>query len=145
MTKEKNDMTNEHNFNVGDKVATMKPYDIVINCIATTIPIGKEGVIEKVDGEELLVYFPAYDCALALMANEVGPIKPVDYCKPAFLTRLQSLLREFDAHIEPCGCEIEGLSIVLKDNEEVYYKMDDYSPMRNLTADNIMDFDKEGV
>ena len=32
---------------------------------------------------------------------------------------------------------------MLKDNEEVYYKMGDFSPMRNLTADNIMDFDKE--
>ena len=142
MTKEKNDMTNEHNFKVGDKVATTKPYNIVINCIATTIPIGKEGVIERVDGEELLVYFFSYDCALTWMANEVGPIQPIDYCKPAFLTRLQSLLREFDAEIVfHCDNKQETIatSIIVGKSEsrrnEVY----------GVTADNIMDFDKEGV
>ncbi|WP_287136179.1 hypothetical protein, partial [Clavibacter sp.] len=99
---------------------------------------------EDIDDDELYVSFSRYGVFLTLPASDVEPIQPLDR-RTAFLTRLQSLLREFDAHIEPCGCEIEGLSIVLKDNEEIYYKMDDFSPMRNITADNIMDFDKEGV
>ena len=137
-------MTNEHNFNIGDKVTANQYYDIDINGYSTTIPTGEIGLIEDIDDDELYVSFSRYGVFLTLPASDVEPIQPLDR-RTAFLTRLQSLLREFDAHIEPCGCEIEGLSIVLKDNEEIYYKMDDFSPMRNITADNIMDFDKEGV
>ena len=132
-------MTNEHNFKVGDKVATTKPYDIAINGNTTTIPIGEEGVIENVDGEELLVDFPGYYCALTLMANDVEPIQPLDR-RTAFLTRLQSLLREFDAEIIfHCDNKQETIatSIIVGKSEsrrnEVY----------GVTADNIMDFDKE--
>ena len=137
-------MTNEHNFNIGDKVTANQYYDIDINGYSTTIPTGEIGLIEDIDDDELYVSFSRYGVFLTLPASDVEPIQPLDR-RTAFLTRLQSLLREFDASIEPCGCEIEGLSFVLKDNEEIYYKMDDFSPMRNLTADNIMDFDKEGV
>ena len=137
-------MTNEHNFKVGDKVTANQYYDIDINGYSTTILIGEEGVIEDIYTDELLVSFGNYGVSLIRPISEFESIQPLDR-RTAFLTRLQSLLREFDAHIEPCGCEIEGLSIVLKDNEEIYYKMDDFSPMRNLTANNIMNFDKEGV
>ena len=137
-------MTNEHNFNIGDKVTANQYYDIDINGYSTTILIGEEGVIEDIYTDELLVSFGNYGVSLIRPISEFESIQPLDR-RTAFLTRLQSLLREFDAHIEPCGCEIEGLSIVLKDNEEIYYKMDDFSPMRNLTANNIMNFDKEGV
>lgn len=95
---------------------------------------------DRIGGYDLAVQCTAY----SVEAEDLEVVEPLDR-RSAFLTCLQSLLKEFDAHIEPCGCEIEGLSFVLKDNEEIYYKMDDFSPMRNLTADNIMDFDKEGV
>ena len=127
MTKEKNDMTNEYNFKVGDRVRLKGDYAFV----GTIVDVGLYSADIIWDCEPNEIYLQAFDC-----------IEHIDR-RTAFLTRLQSLLREFDAHIEPCGCEIEGLSIVLKDNEEVYYKMDDFSPMRNLTADNIMDFDKD--
>ena len=140
--KRKNDMTTEHNFKVGDKVAVKRSYTLIANGYENIIPMGEVGIVENVDGEELLVDFPGYFCALTLNIADVEPIQPLDR-RTAFLTELQALLRKYDAHIEPCGDEIEGLSIVLKDNEEVYYKMGEFSPMRNLTADNIMDFDKE--
>ena len=131
MTKEKNNMTNEHNFNVGDRViADDAEYSGIVTAVDD---IGCD--VRFDDGEETWI--------LKDLLHHSDDT-PYDR-RTAFLTRLQSLLREFDAHIEPCGCEIEGLSIVLKDNEEIYYKMDDFSPMRNLTADNIMAFDKEGV
>ena len=62
--------------------------------------------------------------------------------RTAFLTRLQSLLREFDAEIVfHCDYKQEMLatSIIVGESElrqnEIY----------GVTADNIMDFDKEGV
>ena len=138
-------MTNEYNFKIGDKVATKKPYDIAINGNTTTIPIGDEGVIENVDGEELLVDFPGYFCALTLNIADVEPIQPLDR-RTAFLTRLQSLLREFDATI--CG----GLSdthnddviyISIGDDEIAYRNGEMGVSFASITADNIMDFDKE--
>ena len=119
-------MINKHNFKRGDRAY------IKNNGICTIVGIDDKKwfpvEIERADGSRS--HFSR---------------DSLENVKTAFLMRLRSLLREFDAHIEPCGCEIEGLSIVLKDNEEIYYKMDDFSPMRNLTADNIMAFDKEGV
>ena len=137
-------MTNEHNFKVGDKVATTKPYDIAINGNTTTIPIGEEGVVEDIDGEELLVDFPEYYCALTLMASDVEPIQPLDR-RTAFLTRLQSLLREFDASFVAHKTDMP-ISVYFEGNE---------APSASIgkeinkgcgvvvTADNIMDFDKD--
>ena len=139
MTKEKNDMTNEHNFKVGDKVATTKPYDIAINGNTTTMPIGEVGVIENIDGEKLLVDFPEYYCALTLMASDVEPIQPLDR-RTAFLTRLQSLLREFDATIEINPYYETAACLSLWLNKECAFKNKE---ARMITADNIMDFDKE--
>ena len=129
-------MTNGHNFKVGDKVRS--------KVAIFAIPAGLSGVVAaiahdgrykvRLDGEkEWHGWYAGKDLELIESFNR----------KTSFLRELQALLRKYDAHIEPCGCEIEGLSIVIKDNEEIYYKMDDFSPMRNLTADNIMDFDKE--
>ena len=138
-------MTNEHNFKVGDKVATTKSYDIAINGNTTTMPIGEVGVIENVDGEELLVDFPAYYCALTLMASDVEPIQPLDRCT-AFLTRLQSLLREFDAKV--CGglsdiSEKDVVFILIGGNDKVKYLNGTSDTYAHINADNIMDFDKE--
>ena len=139
MTKEKNDMAKEYKINKGDRVRFVGDYDHYV-----------EDVLKK-DAEYTVVDADMCGCDLAVQCTaysvsgkDLELVEPYDR-RTAFLTRLQSLLREFDAHIEPCGCEVEGLSIVLKDNEEIYYKMDDFSPMRNLTADNIMDFDKEEI
>ena len=145
-------MTNEHNFKVGDKVTANQYYDIDINGYSTTIPIGEEGVIEDVDYDELYVSFSGYGVFLTLPASDVEPIQPLDR-RTAFLTRLQSLLREFDAEI----CYREGdceLHIDLGDGnrfdrisypfEYPDYDINDVGRL-NLTADNIMDFEEEGV
>ena len=120
-------MSNKHNFKRGDRVR-LKGGNSFVGII---VDVGFKSASIVWDCEPDEIYLQGYES-----------IEHYD-CRTAFLTRLQSLLREFDAHIEPCGCEIEGLSIVLKDNEEIYYKMDNFSPMSNLTAENIMDFDKE--
>lgn len=131
-------MTN--NFKEGDKVTANQYYDIDINGYSTTIPIGEEGVIEDIWDDELLVSFSNYGVSLIRPISEFEPIQPLDR-RTAFLTRLQSLLREFDARINDhdgyklyidFGIHGEGSDrIVYSDTEG------------EITADNIMDFDKE--
>ena len=138
-------MTNEHNFKVGDKVTANQYYDIDINGYSTTIPIGEEGMIEDIYTDELLVSFGNYGVSLIRPISEFEPIQPLDR-RTAFLTRLQSLLREFDATI--CG----GLSdthnddviyISIGDDEIAYRNGEMGVSFASITADNIMDFDKE--
>ena len=125
MTKEKIDMTNEHNFKVGD-YARIKCNGRICRVDIADEGTGLVGVIE----------YPKY-------ANtySVADIESLDR-RTAFLTRLQSLLREFDAEIIfHCDYKQEMLatSIIVGESElrqnEIY----------GVTADNIMDFDKEGV
>ncbi|MBD5302406.1 MAG: hypothetical protein HDS16_05360 [Bacteroides sp.] len=134
-------MTNEHNFKVGDKVAAKRSYTLIANGYENIIPMGEVGIVENVDGEELLVDFSGYFCALTLNIADVEPIKPLGR-RTAFLTRLQSLLREFDATIEVDQTSYDSLpNIVLWIDglkESAYY-----SAITEITADNIMGFDKE--
>ena len=152
MTKEKSNMTNEYNFKVGDKVAINRSFEISINGYTDTIPTGEIGTVTSVCGSHVVVYFSEYHTVLTLPKRYVEPIRPLDR-RAAFLTRLQSLLREFDAEI----CYREGdceLHIDLGDGDRFDrisypfeypdYDINDVGRL-NLTADNIMDFDKEGV
>ena len=127
-------MTNEQNFKVGDKVRS--------KVAIFAIPAGVSGVVAAIchDGRYKVRLDGEKEWHGWYAGKDLELVESFDR-KTAFLRELQALLRKYDAHIEPCGYEIEGLSIVIKDNEEIYYKMDDFSPMKNLTADNIMDFD----
>ena len=135
-------MTNEHNIKVGDRVAVKRSYTLIANGYENVVPTGEVGIVENVDGEELLVECPAYYCALALMASDVEPIQPLGR-RTAFLTRLQSLLREFDARIN----DHDGYKLYIdfgihgEGSERIVYS----DTEGEITADNIMDFDKEGV
>lgn len=117
-------MTNERNFKVGDKV--YMAYDPTISAIVTDVcHESKYDYYVKEDGSEFTTGYHEYEL--------------LDV-KTAFLTRLQSLLKEFDAEIVfHCDNKQETIatSIIVGKSEirrnEVY----------GVTADNIMDFDKE--
>ncbi|MBD5173815.1 MAG: hypothetical protein HDT08_04170 [Bacteroidales bacterium] len=120
MTKEKNDMTNEHNFKAGDKVR-VKCTDI------------EDIVIDVCNGNAFLKKGGYWNVKTLELVESLDR-------RTAFLTRLQSLMREFDAEIIfHCDYKQETLatSIIIGESEirrnEVY----------GVTADNIMDFDKE--
>ena len=121
-------MTNEHNFKVGDKV--YMAYDPTISAI-----------IENVDDDYKHPYTVRESGAKFTQGcNELDIID----AKTAFLTRLQSLLREFDAEIH--DGEDYWITLEIDANNEnrqkihyPVYKMDKFW----LDADNIMDFDKD--
>ncbi|MDE6246656.1 MAG: hypothetical protein K2M41_02285 [Muribaculaceae bacterium] len=131
-------MTNKYNFKVGDKVTANQYYDIDINGYSTTIPIGEEGVIEDIYSDELLVSFGNYGVSLIRPISEFESIPPLDR-HTAFLTRLQTLLREFDAEIGDSGIRfLKGMEITFgTDTPRIRYNH------CTINADNIMDFDKE--
>ena len=138
-------MTNEHNFKVGDKVATTKPYDIAINGNTTTIPIGEEGVIEDISNDDLYVYFSEYHIYLTLPIWDVELIAPLDR-KTAFLRELQALLRKYDARIydgELYAIHIEIGYHNVKSEQIDYLFFNKEDSDSEINADNIMDFDKE--
>ena len=128
-------MTNKYNFKVGDKV--YMAYDPTISAIVTDVCYeGKYDYYVREDG--------------STFTTGCGECELLDV-KTAFLTRLQSLMREFDAEI----CYREGdceLHIDLGDGnrfdrisylfEYPDYDINDVGRL-NLTADNIMDFEKE--
>lgn len=131
----------KNEFKQGDKVATTKCYDIAINGYSTTIPIGEVGVIEDMNDNELYVYFSGYCVYLTLPISEVEPIQPLDR-RTAFLAELQALLRKYDAEIEveQTGYDsIPNIVLYADGGKGSAY----YSARAGLTADNIMDFDKE--
>ena len=117
-------MTNEYRFNVGDRVTLAGD----TNAIGTIRHVGKETCI---------VDFGMGDSTVGYK-----DIQPLDR-RTAFLTRLQSLLREFDATID-CRyneyAKADYPCVIFKDEETLWWLNND-----GITADNIMDFDKEGV
>ena len=128
----------KNEFKIGDKVAVKRSCTLIANGYENIIPMGEVGIVENVDGEELLVDFPGYFCALTLNIADVEPIQPLDR-RTAFLTRLQSLLREFDASIAPQFDMWTDMSYV----DVCIGKECILSTNEHITADNIMDFDKE--
>ena len=123
MTKEKNDMTNEHNFKVGDRVR-LKGNDAFVGTIVD-IGLYSADILWDCDPDE--IYLQAFDC-----------IEHIDR-RSAFLTRLQSLLREFDAEIGDSGIRfLKGMEITFgTDTPRIRYNH------CTINADNIMDFDME--
>lgn len=116
----------EKKFNVGDRVRLKSNGSIV------DVVIAKDGWIGYDENRRI-----AGSCPM----EEVEPISP----KTAFLTRLQSLLREFDAEIEyHIGSDdksdySEYPAITIGRERLTYDNCDGAS----LTSDNIMDYDKE--
>lgn len=138
----------KNEFNIGDKVVTKQYYDIDVNGYSTTIPIGEEGVIEDIYADELLVSFGNYGISLIRPISEFEPIQPLAR-RTAFLTRLQSLLREFDAFLVAHKTDMP-VSLYFNDNEDDIPSASIGKEINKgcgvvITADNIMDFDKEGV
>ena len=125
-----------YKINKGDRVRFIGDYDYYV-----------EDVLKK-GAEYTVVDADMCDCDLAVQCTaysvsgeDLELVEPYDR-RTAFLTRLQSLLREFDAEIVfHCDNKQETIatSIIVGKSEsrrnEVY----------GVTADNIMDFDKEGV
>ena len=131
-------MTNEHNFKVGDKVRHLG-YNL---CGIITDILGEGFVKAKAIDYEV---FSIWD------------INNLELCdrKTAFLRELQALLRKYDAKIAyDTRCDkfeiyfCDGYKIVdrifcpLKYPEFIEDGIDDIGYL-NLTADNIMDFDKD--
>ena len=129
MTKEKNDMANEHNFKVGDRVR-LKGDDAFVG---TIVDVGLYSADIVWDCEPREIYLQAFDC-----------IEHADR-RTAFLTRLQSLLKEHNATIQAymSGVDTTGLCIYFADENvaEADYKQND--TICEITVDNIMDFEKE--
>ena len=117
-------MTNEHNFKVGDRVR-LKGNDAFVGTIVD-IGLYSADILWDCDPDE--IYLQAFDC-----------IEHIDR-RTAFLTRLQSLLREFDAEIEINPYYETAACLSLWLNKECAFKNKE---ARMITADNIMDFDKE--
>ena len=136
MTKEKeNNMTNEYNFKVGDKVRIkdtplVNPDYIGCICEIASVTAG--------------AYITFKDCDSKWHPSVLELVEPCD-TKTAFLSRLQSLLREFDASFVAHKTDTP-VSVYFKGNE---------APSASIgkeinkgcgvvvTADNIMNFDKE--
>ncbi|MDE7345313.1 MAG: hypothetical protein K2N48_01070 [Muribaculaceae bacterium] len=129
MTKEKNDMTNEHNFKVGDRVAAE---DAEYSGIVTAVDdMGCK--VRFADGEELF-----------FLKDILHHSDLPDYDRrTAFLTRLQSLLKEHNATIQAyrSGVDTVGLCISFGDKHDIDYQQND--TICDVDADNIMDFDKD--
>ena len=132
-------MTNEYNFKVGDIVRLKN------NVVVTITAFTANG--------DYLVRCPHSETIYCASEKDIKEVVTLYDRRTTFLTRLQSLMREFDAEI----CYREGdceLHIDLGDGnrfdrisypfEYPDYDINDVGRL-NLTADNIMDFDKEEV
>ena len=129
-------MTNEYKINKGDRVRFIGDYD---HYVEDVLKKGAEYTVVNAGmcGCDLAVQCTAY----SVSGEDLELVEPHDR-RTAFLSRLQSLLREFDAEIVfHCNYDIHTLStsIIVGDYEmqrKEVYGVNDF---------NIMDFDKEEV
>lgn len=146
-TKIGNDMSEQKKFKVGDRVRFTRK-----DChwIETSIHNGDEGVVIG-DGSG---YFPnSVDVNFSGVSDEisVNDLELVESYDPTtdFLTRLQSLLREFDAEIRFVEDDYSPAIIFMghKDETTRFGKFVDgvvlYSNHGCISADSVMDYDKE--
>ena len=135
-------MTNEHNFKVGDRVRYIGKH----RChVETEIDPKETYTVKRVDGDEVTLYVPSEGI---VCAKDLEFAEPLAY-ESDFLEELSDLLRKYDA--------------VINVNHDRYFDTEE-SPMIQMviqgksinpfvvfndvlsctiTADNIMDFDKE--
>ena len=134
-------MTNEYNFKVGDKVRIkdsplVNPDYVGRICEIASVTAGAYITFNDCDSKW-------HPCVLEL-------VEPYDR-RTAFLTRLQSLLREFDAEI--C-CRGEDFQLYVDLNTGNKIERIEFPPSNDrydtdtgwyldITADHIMGFDKE--
>lgn len=125
-------MSNEYKYKVGDKVYLV--HEPTISAIVTEVcHEGKYDYYVKPEEDGFESGWQEYELLDA---------------KTAFLTRLQSLLREFDASISVyaegsyCGDDIKSVSVFITVGDE-YFEYDVTDCDVVINADNIMDFDKE--
>ena len=132
----------ESKFKVGDRVRYAKedgPWS------EWQIHKGAEGVAKNVIRDLVDVQFDSTDC---IYADELELVEPYDPTT-AFLTRLQSLLREFDAEIRFVEDDYSPAIIFMghKDEKTRFGEFVDgvvlYSNHGCISADSIMDYDKE--
>lgn len=103
---------------------------------------GADYVVAKVNDSEVDLetpyIFPGVDI------KDLELIEPLDR-KTAFLTELQALLRKYDAKIESCaeGTEDSWIDIYFGDECVICFDRNPQTCCATITADNIMDFDKE--
>ncbi len=125
-------------FKVGDKVRYISG-DSQWNDSDNEVAYGMEGIVSGInDDGEVEVSFVCRFCDYIDPEN-LELVAPTDK-KREFLERLQSLMRDYDVHINSYfdqSDEINTMTLVIG-TETVCYSYTD-----NLTADNIMDFDKE--
>lgn len=114
----------------------MKSEEMTRRALDTMDRLNKKHCQEELERIKTNIYPDTkFDCSKCQFANPDA--------KTAFLTELTELLRKYNANIEPTGYEIEGLYIGINNNKDgVYYKMDEYSPIHELTPDNIFDYEK---
>lgn len=93
-------------------------------------------IVSGNDADGYSVHYPCDDEEYHVGKDEIE----FTNVKSAFLARLQSLLREFDASIYPNGCVVDGIGFKVGD-EDIYYDMN-YGFGDFITASNIMDFEK---
>jgi len=121
-------------FKVGDKVRYTDSEGPWVDYQVTK---GCEGVVTgRTDDGDIEVNFGGYAEVFEENLELVTPADP----KREFLQRLQALLRDFDARIYSDfdqSDEINTMTIMVG-NDEFRYTYVDF-----ITADNVMDFDKE--
>lgn len=114
-------MTNQQNFKKGDRVR-VKCTDI------------EDVIIDVLDNNAFLNNNGYWS------VNVIELVEPTDR-RTVFLRKLGALLKEFDAAIEPeySSYSEVGIVSIIVGSECIVESYD------TITADNIMDFDKEGV
>lgn len=130
----------KNEFKIGDRVRFTGDYH---HYAESTLEVGKEYTVVSADeyGCDLSVQCTAY----SVDAEDLELVEPLDR-KTAFLRELQALMRKYDAEI--CGglsdISEEDVVFILVDNKDkVKYLNGTSDTYAHITADNIMDFDKE--
>ncbi|MBD5314660.1 MAG: hypothetical protein HDS08_00590 [Bacteroides sp.] len=125
-------MSKEYKINKGDRVRFVGEYD---HYVEDCLKAGNEYTVVDAD----MCGCDAVRCtADSVNGEDLELVEPYDR-STTFLTRLQSLLREFDAEIVfHCDYKQETLSTSIIVGESELRRNEVYG----FTADNIMDFDK---
>lgn len=138
--KKEREMNKQKTFNIGDRVRFTRDYDNECVCVDK----GDCGTIERIDANGILITLDNPEYVRIFDMDYIEPITPIAP-KTAFLSDLAAVLRKHNAEIIGGGFDGYGDYLQVRLGNESPFDVGEDNQYDGvvLTADNIMDLNKE--
>lgn len=139
--KIESDMSEQKKFNVGDRVRLKEYYEFTCANELTYIDVDEVGIVKAVYGGYIKIDFSDMPVWLEFYEDKIELVESYNP-KTAFLSELKALLEKYNASIY--DYEQYKLCVDFDNGDSISWYWGNKTPQKSmLTADNIMDYEKE--